>query len=64
MKLVSDATTLAGLRDDLIRFIEMRAEQNRSAEQCYRGKAIKKMYLHAASELQSVADDLRFLEIR
>lgn len=40
------------------------AEQNRSAEQCYRGKAIKKMYLHAASELQSVADDLRFLEIR
>jgi len=61
LKLVSNAVTLEGFREDMIQYLELRAEQNRSMEKCVRSKAACKMYLHAASEIQSIADDLRFL---
>jgi hypothetical protein len=62
MKLVSTATTLDQFRNDVIQYIELRAEQNRAAEKCFSGKAARRMYAHAALQLQSVADDIRDLK--
>jgi hypothetical protein len=62
MKLVSNATTIAEFRADVLQYIELRAEQNRAAERSVTGKNIKKMYIHAASEIQSIADDLRYMD--
>lgn len=63
MKLTSTATTIEEFKADVIQYIELRAEQNKAAEKCFSGKAVRRMYTHAATEIQSIADDLRFLKI-
>jgi hypothetical protein len=57
MKLSTNAKTMKALRDDIVSYIELRAELQRAAEKSVLGKNIRRVYL------QSLADDVRFLEV-
>ena len=63
MKIVSDAPTLDALRMDIVRFVELRAELQRSGKNAVSGKKIAAMYEYAATCLQSLAEDLKAMTI-
>lgn len=63
MKLHSDAKTLRALQLDIVSYLEMRAEQNRAMEKVVRSFAAKRVYLHAACEIQSIADDVKYMKV-
>lgn len=63
MRLISNAITVEELKRDVIQYIELRAEQQRSMERCATGKNVKKLHIHCATLLQCLADDIRLLEI-
>lgn len=62
MKLVSTAKTIQEFKRDLISFIRLRAELQRSLEKTVRTKSLQKMYLHCAFALDSLADDIQFMQ--
>jgi hypothetical protein len=64
MQFISTSKTVKEFREELVHFIQLRAELERSATTTTASKTKKEKHLHSHNILISLADDIRFMKIQ